>query len=60
MLKKMKALLRDTRGGTAIEYGLIISLVVITMVTAFTQLANTTTGMWGNVNNKIEVARTGG
>jgi pilus assembly protein Flp/PilA len=60
MLKKMKALLRDQRGGTAIEYGLIISLVVITMVGAFVQLANTTTSMWGNVNSKMENARSGG
>jgi pilus assembly protein Flp/PilA len=60
MLKKIRALLRDQRGGTAIEYGLIISLVVITMVGAFVQLANTTTTMWGNVNTKMETARSGG
>ncbi|CAN5590204.1 hypothetical protein BH10PSE14_BH10PSE14_40730 [soil metagenome] len=59
MLKKVITLLRDTRGGTAIEYGLIISLVVITMVVALVDLAGTTTSMWGNVNDKILVARGG-
>ncbi len=59
MLKKLKALLHDRRGGTAIEYGLIISLIVITMVVAFIQVANSTTTMWGNVNNKMLVARGG-
>jgi len=60
MLNKMKVLLRDQRGGTAIEYGLIISLIVITMVGAFIQVANSTTSMWGNVNTKMETARSGG
>ena len=53
----LKRLLGNKRGGTAIEYGLIAALIVITMVVAFIEVANTTTGMWGNVNNKIEAAR---
>jgi pilus assembly protein Flp/PilA len=60
MLHLMTALLRSRKGGTAIEYGLIISLVVITMVAGFIEVANTTTTMWGNVNNKVAVARSGG
>ncbi|GGA48808.1 Flp family type IVb pilin [Sphingomonas psychrolutea] len=53
----LKRLLGNKRGGTAIEYGLIAALIVITMVVAFIEVANTTTGMWGNVNNKMEAAR---
>jgi len=60
MLQMMRALMHDKRGGTAIEYGLIISLIVITMVSAFIQVANSTTSMWGNVNTKMETARSGG
>ncbi len=55
----LKRLLGDKRGGTAIEYGLIAALVVITMMAAFIQVANTTTGMWGNVNNKMTAASAG-
>jgi pilus assembly protein Flp/PilA len=53
----LKRLLGNKRGGTAIEYGLIAALIVITMVVAFIEVANTTTGMWGNVNNKMAAAR---
>ncbi len=53
----LKRVLRDKRGGTAIEYGLIAALVVITMIAAFMDVATTTTGMWGNVNNKMAAAR---
>ncbi|OYY90588.1 MAG: pilus assembly protein [Sphingomonas sp. 28-66-16] len=60
MLMLMKRIASDRKGGTAIEYGLIISLVVITMVAAFVEVANSTTSMWGNVNTKIETARSGG
>lgn len=58
--KTMKRLLVDRKGGTAIEYGLIVGLIVITMVVAFVEVANTTTGMWSNVNTKMAAARGAG
>ncbi len=60
MLKLFQRLAADRKGGTAIEYGLIASVIVVAMIASFIQLANTTTGIWGNVNTKIETARTGG
>jgi pilus assembly protein Flp/PilA len=59
IVQLLKRLAGDRRGGTAIEYGLIVSLVVITMIVAFIELAHTTTGMWGNVNDKIVAAGSG-
>lgn len=56
----MKRLLGDRKGGTAIEYGLIAALVVITMIAAFIEVANTTTGMWNNINTRMATARAGG
>jgi pilus assembly protein Flp/PilA len=55
----MRRLARDRRGGTAIEYGLIIALVVIAMIGAFIEVARSTTGMWNNTQSKIENARAG-
>lgn len=46
-------LLRDRRGATAVEYGLIVALIVIAMIASFQALANTTVGMWGNVHTKM-------
>ena len=60
LFNMIQKLVVDRKGGTAIEYGLIAALVVITLVASFMELANTTTGMWSNVNTKIETARTGG
>jgi len=52
-----KMLLRDTRGATAIEYGLIAALIVIAMMAALQGLANETVTMWGNVEDGLEDAR---
>ena len=46
----------DKRGGTAIEYGLIVALVVIAMIVALIEVAGTTGHMWNDVNNKVTAA----
>ncbi|MDD1452757.1 Flp family type IVb pilin [Sphingomonas sp. H160509] len=56
-MRTIARVLRERRGATAIEYGLIIALVVIAMIAGLTALADTTTGMWGNVNSKVANAR---
>jgi pilus assembly protein Flp/PilA len=47
---------RDSRGATAIEYGLIVALIVIAMIVALKNLAGTTIGMWNNVSTKVDQA----
>lgn len=53
----MRALLRqflqDQSGATAIEYGLILSLMTIVCIAAFMTLASDSGGMWGNVGGKV-------
>ncbi|RPF72865.1 Flp family type IVb pilin [Aurantiacibacter spongiae] len=52
----MLALIRDTRGATAVEYGLIAALIVIAMITAMQALATETNAMWGGVQTKVQAA----
>jgi pilus assembly protein Flp/PilA len=56
MIHVLRRLARSRRGATAVEYGLILSLVVLTMIAALQGLANTTTGMWNNVSDKVQNA----
>lgn len=44
---------RCERGATAVEYALILAMVVLAMITALSTVANKTTGMWGNVSNRV-------
>jgi pilus assembly protein Flp/PilA len=60
MLKTLiRKLAKDRKGSTAIEYGLIAALVVITMIASFVGVANTTIGMWTNIQTKMEHANNG-
>lgn len=51
------SVIRDRRGATAIEYGLILAFVVIAMIVGLTALADSTTGMWNTVDTKVATAR---
>ncbi len=51
--KYLKQLLQDDRGATAVEYGLIVALIVIAMITALQGFATETTTMWDGVSTKI-------
>ena len=55
-MKRFLKLLRDCKGGTAIEYGLILALVVIAMTGALLGLADTTVGMWTGVSDNVQEA----
>jgi pilus assembly protein Flp/PilA len=54
MLRLIERLVQDERGATAVEYGLIVSLIVIAMISALNNVAGSTTNMWNDVSNKVE------
>ncbi|MEK6639023.1 MAG: Flp family type IVb pilin [Pseudomonadota bacterium] len=49
MIIFFRRLIRNKRGATAVEYGLIVSLIVIACVGAMSQMADSTNGMWNNI-----------
>ena len=51
-------LTREEDGATAVEYGLIASLVVIAMIASMAAMSDTTIGIWNGVSTDI-VAATG-
>jgi pilus assembly protein Flp/PilA len=53
------ALLRDRKGATAVEYGLILALVVLGLMTALVALGATTKDNWGTLNNKVTAVTPG-
>ncbi|SFO19072.1 pilus assembly protein Flp/PilA [Sphingomonas sp. OK281] len=57
VIRTIARAMRDKRGATVIEYGLILAFVFIAMIIGLTALANTTTDMWGNVSTKVATAR---
>lgn len=56
MYRLIERLAQDERGATAIEYGLIISLIVIALIASMGNVANSTTNMWNNVSTEVQEA----
>ncbi|RED15922.1 Flp family type IVb pilin [Parasphingopyxis lamellibrachiae] len=56
MKNLIRNILHDERGATAVEYGLIVSLIVISMVGALAVLGNSTTTMWNDVSNEVSAS----
>ena len=52
-MERLKHLLKDVKGATAVEYGLILSLIFLAMVAAIGGVATETTEMWNNVAEKV-------
>jgi pilus assembly protein Flp/PilA len=46
-------LLGDVKGATAVEYGLIISLIVLAMVSGLQGVSNATTNKWNYIANTV-------
>ena len=49
----LKRFLNDDHGATAIEYGLIMSLMTIDCIVAFVALSAGNDGMWNKIQNLI-------
>jgi pilus assembly protein Flp/PilA len=46
----------DRRGATAIEYGLIAALIVISMTAGLMSMGGGVGGMWGKIQTQFETA----
>lgn len=56
MFKLLTCLFSDRSGATAIEYGLIVSLIVIAIMGAISGFAGESVEMWSNINQKTSDA----
>ena len=56
MLELIRRIKGCEQGATAVEYGLIVSLIVIAMIAALTNVAGSTTNMWNDVRDQVAEA----
>ncbi len=52
-IRMLRRLRSDKRGATAIEYGLIVSLICIAVIGGMQSLGGGANGMWGKLDNKV-------
>jgi pilus assembly protein Flp/PilA len=49
--------IRDARGATAVEYGLIVALLVIAIISGVSVLGGATGNMWNNMTAKVSAVQ---
>lgn len=54
MNKLLGRIAGDRRAATAVEYGLILSMIVLAMMTALMALADVSVGMWDDISEKVQ------
>ena len=59
VLKTLQRLVRNCRGATSIEYGLIVALVVLAMLAALRGVADENTGLWARIKADVLAATQG-
>jgi pilus assembly protein Flp/PilA len=52
-MNRFAKLVRDKKGATAIEYGLIVALIVIAMIGGLKLFAGSTISMWNDVQQNV-------
>jgi len=52
-MKNFLKMIRDTKGATAIEYGLIAALIAVAAITALGSVGNKLGSTFNNVSNKL-------
>ncbi len=55
-MKLWRRLVRDMRGATAVEYGLIAALMVLAMLVGMQAFADETASMWNQVSSSAAEA----
>ncbi|MBW8910512.1 MAG: Flp family type IVb pilin [Sphingomonas sp.] len=55
-MQKLINLYRDSRGATAIEYGLIAALIAVAAITAMSALGNQLSTTFSNVSNNMKAS----
>ncbi len=51
---KIKSFLCDESGATVIEYGLIVGLIFLVIVTAVVSFSSSTSDLYGTIDNALE------
>jgi pilus assembly protein Flp/PilA len=52
-MTRLGKLIGDRRGASAVEYSLILALIVLAMIAGLRLVATSTTGMWNTVSDNV-------
>jgi pilus assembly protein Flp/PilA len=53
MLNQLLRLYRDDQAATAVEYAVLLALILVAVISAISAVGNSTNGIWANDVNSI-------
>jgi pilus assembly protein Flp/PilA len=56
MLKRLTRFFRDEAAVSAVEYAILLALILVAIITAIDAVGNTSSGIWASDSGKIETA----
>ena len=56
LARNFRALIRDRKAATAVEYGFILALIVLALMAGLVALGGATSELWGNISTKVQTA----
>ncbi len=56
MLRHLLRLYRDDHAATAVEYAVLLALILVAVISAINAVGDSTHGLWASDSNQIEAA----
>ena len=53
-MKAIQAFFRDDQAATAVEYAVMLAMIIVTCLAAISSFGGATNGMWGGINNDLD------
>lgn len=53
-MNRIVAFLRDDSAATAVEYAVMLALILLTAITAIASFGAASGGMWGNIDTQLQ------
>ena len=53
IMRRFAAFLRQEEGATAVEYAVLLALILVVMMATITQFGAASGGMWGNIDSEL-------
>ncbi len=53
VMKAIQAFFRDDEAATAVEYAVMLAMILVTVIAAISSVGSTTGGMWGDIKSDL-------
>jgi pilus assembly protein Flp/PilA len=60
MIERLLDFIRDDEAATAVEYAVLLALILMAVIGAIATFGSETGGLWGNIDTQLDATQFGG